>query len=122
MSRRVDAGTTIVPGSANACNRAARFGVVFVGARKAEIHQHAVAHVFGDETVEAANRRRRTAVIGADYLAELFGIEPRRHRRRADQVGEHHRQLPALRPRAGRGVRCRGDRGGAPGVQARNRC
>jgi hypothetical protein len=31
-------------------------GIVFVGARIAEINQHAVAHVFGDETVEAANR------------------------------------------------------------------
>jgi hypothetical protein len=30
-------------------------GIVFVGARIAEVNQHAVAHVFGDETVEAAN-------------------------------------------------------------------
>ncbi len=31
-------------------------GIVFVGARIAEINQHAVAHVFGDEAVEAAHR------------------------------------------------------------------
>ena len=65
-------------------------GIVFVGARKAEINQHAVAHVFGDEAVEAAHRRRHAAVIGADHLAQLLGIEPRRQCRRADQVAEHH--------------------------------
>jgi hypothetical protein len=57
--------------------------------------QHAVPHVFGDETVEAANRLRDAAVIGADHLAQFFGIEPRR--RRADQVAEHHRRLATLR-------------------------
>ena len=82
-------------------------GIVFVGARIAEINQHAVAHVFGDEPVEAAHRFRCAAVIGADHLAQLLGIEPRCHRRRADQIAEHHRQLPALRRRAGCGLRCR---------------
>ena len=57
-------------------NRA--LGVVLVGLRIAEINQHAVAHIFGDETVETSNRLRRAAVIGADYLAQLFGIESRR--------------------------------------------
>ena len=33
-------------------------GVVFVGARPAEIGQHAVAHVSGDEPVVAAHRLR----------------------------------------------------------------
>ena len=32
------------------------FGVVFVGLRIAEIGEHAVAHIFGDETAEAAHR------------------------------------------------------------------
>jgi hypothetical protein len=74
-------------------------GIVLVGAGKAKINQHAVAHVFGDETVEAANRRRDTLVISADHRAQLFGIEPRRERRRADQIAEHHRQLSARRRR-----------------------
>jgi hypothetical protein len=82
-------------------------GIIFVGARKAEINQHAVAHVFGDEAVEAANRLCHAPVIGADHLAQLFGIEPRRQRRRADQVAEHQRQLSAFRRRARRGLRCR---------------
>ena len=77
-------------------------GIVFVGARKAEINQHAVAHVFRDETVEAANHLGHAAVIGADHLAQLFGIEPRRQRRRADEVAEHHRQLPPFGLRLGR--------------------
>ncbi len=72
-------------------------GIVFVGLRIAEVNQHAVAHVFGDETVEAAHCLGDRPVIGADHLAQLFEVEPRRQRRRADQVAEHHRQLPALR-------------------------
>jgi hypothetical protein len=31
---------------------------------------------------------------GADDLAQILGVEPRRQRRRADQIAEHHRQLP----------------------------
>jgi hypothetical protein len=49
-----------------------------VGARIAEINQHAVAHVFGDEAVEASNHVRNAAVIGADHLAQL--VEPARPR------------------------------------------
>jgi hypothetical protein len=48
------------------------------------------------------------------HLAQLFGIEPRRQRRRTDQVAEHHRQLPALGRRLrlplSAGWRCRGRR------------
>ena len=35
-------------------------------------------------------------VIGADDLAHVLGIEPRRQRGRADEVAEHHRELAAL--------------------------
>jgi hypothetical protein len=90
-------------------------------ARIAEINQHAVAHVFGDVTVEAANRRRHTALISADHLAQLFGIEPRGERRRADQIAEHHRQLPAFGSRAGRGLRRRHRGSREPGAQAGDR-
>jgi hypothetical protein len=40
-------------------------GIFFVGVRKAEIDEHAVAHVFGDEPVVAANRLRHTGGRGA---------------------------------------------------------
>src|SRR5580700_3185108 len=36
------------------------------------------------------------SVIGADHLPQVFRIEPRGQRRRADQIAKHHRQLPAF--------------------------
>ena len=45
------------------------------------------------------------AVIGADHCPQILRIEPRRNRRRADQVAEHHRRLPPLG--LGRGRCCR---------------
>jgi hypothetical protein len=36
------------------------------------------------------------AVIGANHRAQVFRVEPSRQRRRADQITEHHRQLPPL--------------------------
>ena len=71
-------------------------GVVLVRLRVAEIHQHAIAHVLGDKAVEAADRLGDAAMIGADDLAQVLGIEARRKRRRADQIAEHHRELPTL--------------------------
>ena len=71
-------------------------GVVLVGARKAEIGQHAVAHEFGDEAVVARDRARTGVLIGANDLAHVLGIEPRRQRGRADEIAEHDRELAAL--------------------------
>jgi hypothetical protein len=47
------------------------------------------------------------AVIRADDLAQIFGIEPHRERGRADQIAEHHRQPLAfgLASRRGDGSR-----------------
>ena len=57
-------------------------------------------------------------VIGADDLAHVLGVEPRRKRGRADEVAEHHRQLAAL----GGGARGGGrDRGGGWRVIFRER-
>ena len=78
-------------------------GVVLVRVRIAEIDEHAVAHVLGDEAVVAADRVGDAAVIGADHLAQVLGIEPRRQRRRADQVAEHHGELAPLGLRRPRG-------------------
>ena len=40
-------------------------------------------------------------LVGLDDLAQLLRVEPRRQRGRADQIDEHHGELPALgsRPR-----------------------
>ena len=41
-------------------------GVMLVGLGIAEIGEHAVAHVFGDEAAVALDQRRAAAMIGAD--------------------------------------------------------
>ena len=79
-------------------NRA--LGVVFVRARVAEIGQDAVAHVLGNKAARRVRRRPSTrTVVGADQLTKVLGIEAGGEGRRADQVDEHHRELPPLRPR-----------------------
>ena len=71
-------------------------GIVLVGPRIAEIGEHAVAHVLGDKPAAAPDHLGNAAVIGADHRAQILRVEPRRQRRRADQIAEHHRQLPPL--------------------------
>jgi hypothetical protein len=36
-------------------------------------------------------------MVGTDDPAQLLGIEPRGQRRRADQIAEHHGEVPTLR-------------------------
>ena len=64
--------------------------------RIAEINQYAIAHVVGDKAVEPGDNFGYSVVICGDDLAQIFGIEPRRKRGRADQIAEHHRQLSAF--------------------------
>ena len=42
-----------------------------------------------------------------DHVAQIFQVHPRRHRGRADQIAEHHRELAAL---------------GVAGVRSARRC
>ena len=44
----------------------------------------------------ALDVRRDAAVVGADHLAQVLGVETRGEGRRADEVDEHHRQLAPL--------------------------
>ena len=83
--------------------RTARSASCSSAARITEIGQHAVAHVLGDKPAVAPDHLGAAAVIGADHLAQILRIEPRRQRRRADQIAEHHRKLAPLgrRSRAG---------------------
>ena len=71
-------------------------GVMLVGLGIAEISQHAVAHVLGDEPAGLGDLLGAATVIGTDDLAHVLGIQPRRQRGRADEVAEHHRELAAL--------------------------
>ena len=71
-------------------------GVLLMGARKAEIGQHAIAHEFGDEAVIARDRARTGVLIGANDLAHVLRIEPGRQRGRADEIAEHDGELATL--------------------------
>src|SRR5262249_28228621 len=82
--------------------------IIFMRLRITEIDQHAVAHVSGDEAIEPGDDFGDGAVVGGDDLAQILWIESRRQLGRADEVAEHHRQLPAF----GIGGRGGGPRGG----------
>jgi hypothetical protein len=71
-------------------------GIVLMRLGIAEIDQHAIAHIFGDKTAKAGGSVGNTAMIGADDLAQILGIEARGQRRRTNQIAEHHGQLPPL--------------------------
>ena len=86
-------------------NRAPR--IVLVGARKAEIHQDAVADVVADVAVEPADDLGAGLLVAADHLTQIFRVHPGRKRRGADHVAEHHGQLAALGLAAGWGGRGR---------------
>ena len=75
-------------------NRA--LGVLLLRVRVAEINQDAVAHELGDVAVEAPDSFAHRLVIGADHIAHVLGIEPRREVCRIRQVAEHHGQVPSL--------------------------
>ena len=85
-------------------------GVVLVGPGEAEVGEHAVAHELGDVPLEAGDLARDRVLVGADDLAQVLGIEAGREGGRADEVDEHHRELPPL------GLRSRRDRSAATGA------
>ena len=66
-------------------------GVVFVRLGIAEIGEHAVAHVAGDEAAVRRDQGRAALLIGRDDLVHVLGIEPGGKRGRADEIDEHHR-------------------------------
>ncbi len=80
-------------------------GGVLVGARIAEIGEHAVAQVFRDEPARALDHRGTAAVVRADHAAQILRVEPRRKRGRADQVAEQYCHLSPLGFRPGNGLR-----------------
>jgi hypothetical protein len=78
--------------------------IVLVRLRIAEVHEDAVAHVFGDEPIKAAHSVGHAFLIGRDYLPEVFRVHASRQRCRTHQVREHDGDLTAL----GSVVRCNG--------------
>src|ERR1035437_9354099 len=65
--------------------------------RIAEINEDAVAHIFGDEPVEAAHDLSDTFLIARDDLAQVLRVHAGGERRRTDQVAEHEGDLTTLR-------------------------
>lgn len=82
-------------------------GILLVRLRIAEIGEDAVAHVLGDKPAEPGQHLGDAAVISADDLAQIFGVEARRDLGRADQIAEHDGQQASL----GAGFRRCGRRG-----------
>src|ERR1700736_6777222 len=62
----------------------------------AEVSHHTVAKVLGDVPTEALDGLRRRAMVLADDLTPLFGIEMASNLGRADEIAEKLRQMPSL--------------------------
>jgi len=71
-------------------------GIILMRSRIAEINHHAVAHVLADKAVEPGGDLGDGAMISGDDLAQILGIEARGERHHADEIADHHRQLPPL--------------------------
>ena len=69
---------------------------MLVGLGIAEISQHPVTHILGDEPPGLGDLLGAATVIGTDDLAHVLGVEPSRERGRADEVAKHDRELAAL--------------------------
>ena len=72
------------------------FGIVLVGLRIAEIDEHAVAQIFGDETAVAAHRLGDACLIGRNQLAQVFGVHLTGECGRTDKIGKHDGDLATL--------------------------
>jgi len=75
-------------------NRA--FSIGFIGARPAEIDQHTVAHVAGDEPALLLHGVGDATLIAGHQLSQIFRIALRGQCRGADQVAEHDAKLAAF--------------------------
>ena len=76
-----------------------------MGLRIAEIDKDAVAHIFRDKAAEAAHDLGDAFLIGRNDLAQVLRVHAGGKCRRADKVGEHHRDLAALGESNGVGQR-----------------
>jgi hypothetical protein len=75
-------------------------GVVFVGVWITEVDEHSVAEILRYVAVESGDRAPARALVGGNGLGKLLGIELLGQFRGADEVAEHHGELPALGPPA----------------------
>jgi hypothetical protein len=71
-------------------------GIVLMCLGVAEIDEHPVPHVLGHKTVKPGDRLRDALVIGPDHRPQVLGVEPGREGCRADEIGEHNRELASF--------------------------
>src|SRR4051812_41023844 len=62
----------------------------------AEVDQHAIANIAGNEAIERLDGGGDTRLIGADDLAQILGIKPGGERGGADEIAEHHAERAAF--------------------------
>src|SRR6516164_11493229 len=79
--------------------------VFLMRSRVAKVREHPIAHILRDESTGLGDLLCAAAVIRADDLAHVLGIEARRERGRADQIAEHDRELAAFSQSDLRGLR-----------------
>ena len=72
------------------------FRCVLVRMRIAEVSKDAVAQVLGEIAVVARDRAGAGVLIGTHDVADVFGIGTGGEFGRADEIGEHYCELPAL--------------------------
>src|SRR5262249_28979653 len=92
------------------------FRVVLARGGPAKVDEEAIAEFPGDVAAEAPDGAGGGLLVLRDEVAPLLGVELRRERRRADQVAEEDRQLPAFAGRRRDGARPR--LGRQPGATA----
>src|SRR5262249_2176732 len=83
------------PGQCKPCAHGA-LRIMLVSLWIAEIGEHTVTHVLGDEAAVAFDQFRAAAMIGGNDLPQVLRVKPRRKRGRTHKVAKHHRQLAAL--------------------------
>src|SRR5262249_10200839 len=71
------------------------FRVILARGGPAEVDEEAIAEFPGDVAAEAPDGAGGGLLVLRDEVAPLLGVELLRKRRRADQVAEEDRQLPA---------------------------
>ena len=68
--------------------------LIFMGPRPTKIREHAIAKEFGDVTLEARDLAHHRVLIELNELTHLLRVEPGCELGRADEIDEHHRELP----------------------------
>src|SRR4029453_18119183 len=71
-------------------------GVVFVGLRIAEVDKEPITEVLGNMPLIASDHLGAGLLIGAHYLAQVFGVKLAREGGGVHQITKQHRQLAAF--------------------------